>query len=421
MVDKKVRQLGFGHLVLLLIVVVVVAIGFVGWQVVKKHSSGQYNSQGSSGSSGSSRSYAVAGDGGDSSAKDLPACSGTAVLNHSPTSDVATIEGLGHMYGEHILPAQADHVYLYPNSSDNSVNVYAPGNVTLVQVAAQKHTSGADVGLGTDYTLFFSPCKSVMFDFIHVKTVSATVQKAMDAAKPNCSDSGTLASNCIYADLSLKLNSGDIMGTALGGNYGTDFAGTDVRTPTLAYLNKNDYIGGALGDSYTHTVCPLDYFTSSVKSQLYGKINIKNAGTNGIPACGSVMQDKVGTSQGNWYMPGIGYTSQNDNITKILALAHSNIDPSQAVISAGTKLLPSTDFGSQISYQPRSNGYINRDPADITPDGHVYCIEGQVSVVNKQGHVDLQMADSSTLKASYADGDCATSPALGANAVTYNR
>lgn len=325
------------------------------------------------------------------------------------------------MYGEHILPAQADHIYLYPNNSDNSVSVYAPGNVTLVQVAAQKHTGGADIGLGTDYTLFFSPCKSVMFNYIHVKTVSTAVQNAMDAVKPNCDDSGTLASNCIYADLSLKLSGGAIMGTALGGNYGTDFSGTDVRTQMLAYINKNDYIGGALGDSYTHTICPLDYFTGSIKSQLYAKLTTKNAGANGIPACGSVMQDKPGTAQGNWYMPGISYTSQGDNITKILALVHSNIDPSQAVVSAGSKLIPSTDFGAQIVYQPQSSGYINPDPARIKPDNHVYCIEGQVNVSHANAHVDLQMTDSSTLKADYGGGGCAATPALGTSVVTYNR
>lgn len=378
---------------------------------------GNFNSQ----SPGNSRDYAMAGGGGDSSTKDLPSCSTNTVFNHLPTSDIESIEGLGHTYGEHIIPVQADHIYLNTAQNNANVTVYAPGDVTLLQVVATTHTGGGDVGLGTDYTYFFSPCKSILFVYGHVKTVSDAVQKAIDAAKPKCDDSGTLATNCVYQDLNLKLTSGETIGTALGSGRALDFGAVDVRKSALGFINNQDLTGGIMADSYFHTVCPLDYFTSSFNTQLYAKLLTKNAGANGIPACGAVMQDKAGTSQGNWYMPGMSQTAQDDNLTKIMALVHYNLDPAQAVLSAGNKLLPSNDFGAQIIYTPNATGLINPDPSRIKPDGQVYCIDGQVTVSNQQGHVDLQMTDQSTLKADYATGNCTATPTLSTNAITYNR
>ena len=377
------------------------------------------SSGGQGGQGGSQLGYARAGNGGDSSAKDLPACSGTALLNHLPTSDVGSIEPLGHTLGEHIIPIQADHIYLYPSSGGPAPTVYAPGRVTLLQVVAQTH-KGADASLGTDYTVAFSSCKSVMFAFLHMRTLSDRIHAAMNAAKSTC-DTGTLSDNCTYPDLSLQLASGEAMGTALPAGFALDFTATDVRTPTLAFIRQTNLIGGSLGDSYAHAVCALDYFVAPLKSELYAKLQTKNGGANGVPACGAVMQDKSGTSQGNWYRPGTGQIAQGNSLTGLLALVHLDVDPTQAVLSAGTALLPSNDFGAQIIYQPQAAGFVDPDPSRITPDGHVYCIEGVLQPDHQNGHVDVSMTDATTLKADYASGGCAATPALGANAVTYNR
>ena len=90
--------------------------------------------QGGGNQGGTQVGYARVGNGGDSSAKDLPACSGAALLDHLPTSDVGSIEPLGHTYAEHIIPIQADHIYFYPSSGGPAPTVYAPGHVTLLQV-----------------------------------------------------------------------------------------------------------------------------------------------------------------------------------------------------------------------------------------------------------------------------------------------
>lgn len=376
-------------------------------------------STGGTGSGGGQPGYAMVGGGGDSSAKDLPACSGTALLDHLPTSDVSSIEAMGHMAGEHILPVQADHIYLYPSAGAPAPTVYAPGNITVLQVVAQAH-KGADAWLGTDYSVAFSPCRSTMFIYAHMTSLSSRIQAAVDAAKPIC-QTGVLVDNCVYPDLSVALASGETMGTALPPTSGLDLGATDVRTPTLAFIHTTSVTGGVLADSYAHAVCPLDYFVPALKSELYAKLKTQNAGANGIPACGAVMQDKAGTAQGNWYRPGTT-AGQGNSLPAVLALAHDNLDPAQAVLSAGTDLLPSTDFGSQIVYQPDAGGLIDPDPSRITPDGRVYCIEGVLKPQGTEsGHVDLTLSDATTLKADYAQGPCAATPTLSAAAVTYGR
>ena len=187
-----------------------------------------------------------------------------------------------------------------------------------------------------------------------------------------------LSDNCTYSDLSLQLASGEAMGTALPAGFALDFGATDVRTPTLAFIRQTNLIGGTLGDSYAHAVCGLDYFVGPLKSELYAKLQTKNGGANGIPACGAVMQDKSGTSQGNWYRPGTGQIAQGDGLTGLLALVHLDIDPAQAVLSAGTALLAEPRLGAQIIYQPQASGSVNPDPSRIMADGHVYCIEGEL-------------------------------------------
>lgn len=419
---KKKQQFGFGHLALVLIVIVLAIIGLAGYQVVKHNKDNGRSAFSFGGGNGSytTHDYALAGGGGASSTKDLPACTSSTLLDHMPLSNLGTIEGLGHMYGEHILPVQADHIYLYPPSGNTAtVNAYAPGNVTLIQLVVAKHIGG-EAAAGTDYTPYFSPCKSILFSYGHLNNPSAKLLDAMKNATPKCA-SGSLVSNCTYENLSVKLTSGELIGTTRGGLYGLDFSAVDVRTPQLNFINKKDITGGTLGDSYYHTVCGLDYFTNSVKAQLYGKLVTKNAGANGIPECGTVMQDKPGTSQGNWYRPGLTNTSIGNGLDKIMALVHSNLDATQAVLSAGGDLLPTTDYGAQITYTPMPSGYINPDPSRIKPDGHVYCIEGHTTVSNVDGHVDLQMTDASNLKTDFSSGSCAATPVLSANTVGWIR
>ena len=389
-----------------------------------------FQQSGSPGNQQAPSDVALAGNNGDTTTADLPSCQGNALFDHLPTdaNSFTGVEPIGHMNGEHVLPDQADHVYinLVPggNGAGQLTNVYAPGNVTILQVMKKSNYIGNN-GNVTDYMLEFSPCKSVIFAYDHIQNLNNKILDALNGKTPVCQQGGVHMS-CTYADLSVPLVSGEKIGTAGGPStfsLAFDFAAADIRTKPLTFIDSNPSVQtGMTGSSYFHAVCPLDYFTNSLKTTLYSKLTIKNAGTNGIPACGTTMQDKAGTAQGNWYHQGSTKSYQGLNIQGSLAIAHSNLDPSKGVISAGTDLIPSIDLGAQIVFTPQNNGYVNREPSQIIPDGHTYCFEGPMLTGGNggEGHVNMQFEDSTTLNVNYGNGACSANPTL-TNPLTYIR
>ncbi|MDE1849020.1 MAG: hypothetical protein KGH55_03235, partial [Nanoarchaeota archaeon] len=373
-----------------------------------------YSNQNNYGSQG--QQIANVGDGINANAGSLPDCSGTSLLDFSPiaVNSLTGIEAMGHMNGEHVLPDQADHIYLNTNQPQA---VYSPGNVTVLGVVAENGTTGRE---NSSYVVLFSPCKSVMFAFQMVN-VSDKILNAIAGQSPVSCQGGMVANICSYA-LNLSFQSGEQMGTSA--SEGIDFAAADVRTQPLAFIDQGEFTGFMV-DSYLHAVCPLDYFDNATKGTLYGKITMKNQGANGIPACGITMQDLPGTAQGNWYLQNATMSGnyQGLNIPSLLAIVHSNLDASLGEISAGSDLIPSTDLGAQMTFTPLSSGLINREPSQITSDGNVYCFDGAVGIGanGNEGHVDIQMTDSVTMKVDYSSGVCPATPTLSSSALVYTR
>ncbi len=388
--------------------------------------SSAYTAGSPSGPSAPQSDVAYVGNGTAASASALPDCPSDNVLfNTSPiaAADLAGIEPLGHMNGEHILPNQADHVYLLAQPSRSSATVYAPGDATLLQVNEQVGIAGADQGTNS-VKLYFSPCKSVMFA-LQINTLSPQLQQALASVKPSGTQTGATVQNTVYGPLDINITSGEALGTVVntGGVGGqADFAAADVRSSPLQFIDQSEATG-MLANSYQHAVCPLDYFDSPLRASLYSLLTIKNAGANGIPACGAIMQDKPGTAQGNWYDKSAAAPAyQGINESALLAIVHSNLDPSQGVISVGTDLIPSPYLGTQLTFQPRSSGYNNREPSQITPDGNVYCFDGPVGAGGNgaEGHIDIRLDSATKLEADHGTGACAASPTL-TNSVVYER
>lgn len=380
------------------------------------------------GQSGGGTSGGVFGSGGASTAG-LAACpSGTSFLDASPAGadGVSYVDPLGHMSGAHVLPDQADHIYFYMRDPTQLTPVYSPGQVTLIAVVSQKHFDPTNPSVGsTDYELDFSPCRSVLFWFAHVSHVSDRVAGALKSfPSPTCQtftlgNSGT--TSCNYPNLDLALSSGEQIGAAGGPGAGVlafDFGGIDTRAPAQGFLDTEIAVG-TMPDSFAHTVCPPDYFTDPVKSALYAELRNAHPGVNGIPACGTTMQDKAGTLQGNWYRRGAYTPGANGpfDFLDALAIVHSNNDPTLGVISAGGRLVGGGS-GQQIAFQPRSSGSIDREPSQVTPGPTVYCYQ---DAQQPGGRFDLQLVDANTLQIDYVAGStCAASPTL-TNPATYTR
>ena len=372
---------------------------------------------GINGFNGEEHTVAYAGDGTSVNAGALPDCPAgdTAFFDHAPldSGQLSGIIPLGNMNGAHILPNQADHVYVYTNSSGESTAL-APGKATLLQVVTQVDQTHLE---GNKVMVFFSPCKSVMFAY-QMDALSPAIQAAIAGLTPIAvQNGGAIMHNTIYRT-DIPLEGGEALGTFTGD---FDFAAADVRTLSLKFLNQ-EAATGMVGDSYLHAVCPLDYFAEPLRSTLNAALTIKNAGTNGIPACGAVMQDKAGTAQGNWYEQGMNM--RNGLVESgLLAIVHSNTNPAEGAVSFGDDLVSNQWMGTQIFFAPTGSGYVNREPSEITADGHAYCFDGPAGAggTGSEDHLVVEMTNATTLKAEYGDGPCAAVPALSAKALSYAR
>jgi len=82
------------------------------------------------------------------------------------------------------------------------------------------------------------------------------------------------------------------------------------------------------------------------------------------------MQDVPGTAQGAWFLYGVNDTYPED---PHLALIHWNMHPDQRVLSIGNSI-PNIDSGV-YGFLPVSDGLLNRDFPDITPNGQIYGLQ----------------------------------------------
>ena len=362
----------------------------------------------------------------------LPACpDGTSFLNAAPAdpSQFTYIDPLGHMSGPHVLPDQADHVYFYMQRNGQTAQqttVYSPGAVTLVSAISQAHFDPADPSAKSyDYELDFSPCRSVLFWFVHVARLSDRLQQALAAIpSPQCQTStvgNTGTTNCDYPGLDLSLASGEAIGSAGGPgrpfSRSTSAASTCGRRSSAGSTQGSRWVRRAIRSSMPSVRSPTSPTPSTTSSTHVSRSS--NAGANGIPACGTTMQDKAGTIQGNWYRQGAFTPGAGGPVDFLdaLAIVHSNNDPSQGVISAGGHLVGG-DSGTQTAFQPESSGTTDREPGGVTPGATVYCYNGADFTAGH--HFDLQLVDANTLKIDYEPGGCTASPTL-TNPLTYVR
>lgn len=263
---------------------------------------------------------------------ELPSCGDKIqIYNSSPilSSDYFSITPLGNVYpiSGHVAPA--DHLYLHirtldPNDKKSlaiEVPFYSPGNVKLLRVDKIEVKKPIPY---SDYSLFFSPCNEVVSEFHHATSLSNKILEQLK--EPAFCDKRPEQNYCIYY-VNIPLASGETIGTA-GGNRekarDLDFETYDFRVNEAGFVNKRRYT-----QSQLHKVCPFDYFTEEIKTELYNKSHTKN--------CGEFMQDIPGTLQGNWVQKGQDIINNEDYV---LSLMHINFDIKRLLFSLGKKLFP---------------------------------------------------------------------------------
>jgi len=359
------------------------------------------NGSGSSSSSSGSSSGSSGVDNGSSSS--LPSCeSNYSFFTTSPLneSDYTSITPLGNLNPSgHVFPT--DHIYFYLTNYLSSYNLYSPGDATVIQISASEHVTDGF----TDYTFTFQPCNEFKAQFGHVSALADKLSQALSA--PYQWDSTYSTGGKTYRNygknVSLTITAGEQIGT-VGGNAGQmalDMNAYDSRI-TLNFANLSRW---SQRSDTTHTVCPINYYSSDLKTTLTNRFGDYDGNPKRTvdPICGTIEQDVAGTTQGNWFVAGTTTFSSED---PHLALVHDNIDPAQAVFSVGTSMSASGLSSGTYQFSPQSSGLVNRDFDDITSDGNAYCFEPNYL----SGKIIMQLTNSVTLKIEKQADSCGSGP-----------
>lgn len=324
----------------------------------------------------------------------------TAVFSQSPVA-IADIVGwvpLGNMEPPgHTMPT--DHQYIYVNNPESQaprreVNVYAPANLIITKAHLGTTTPG-----GTDYTVEFSPCAEVYAQFGHVRTIVPAILTQLGSFDQFCNtyspSPGSSVATCETKSVAVVVHAGDLIGTVGGPDaesFALDVSLWDARIPSLVYANPTRWpMSNDKFDAY-HVAPASDYFTEPANTQIAPHVGSFDGTTRRtvLPIGGTHAVDVIGTMMGFWFNDSQPVSPE----TPHLAFAPDNVDPTHVTLSSGTSL-PGWDRG-RVTFTPVDSGLVNRSPAQLTPDGRIYCFEGLGSWV-----VLAQMIDASTLRVEY--------------------
>ena len=110
----------------------------------------------------------------------LPECGPDTLITKAPLADDSyrMIIPLGLLtVPQHVLPTSHVYYHLVPDSAGGKgggtaavTEVWAPGNIRILGVNSSESTGGPQ-GDYIDYDVMFAPCRSQMFQFLHVSTL----------------------------------------------------------------------------------------------------------------------------------------------------------------------------------------------------------------------------------------------------------
>ncbi len=281
--------------------------------------------------------------------------------------------------------------------------------MTFTQISASNNiTQGT-----TDYSIYFQPCDELRVYFLHVVSLSGKL--ANQPQEPYQWDSTYITGGNTYRNYGKMTDITVSAGEQIGYVRGFDMGAYDTRT-TLSYANPARW---SLYDTH-HTVCPISYYSGSLKDTLMAKFSNWDGATKRTyePVCGEIAQDVAETAQGNWFVSGTSTSWSGED--PHLALIYNNINPSEKLFSVGTSMSASGLTTGTYGFYPTNfpPEYVNRDFDDVTADGHIYCYRPNYL----SGRIILKLTNSTTLKIERQDGNCDSPPwSFTGNATTFER
>lgn len=362
----------------------------------------------------------------------------------SPLMDMSSLKAIQIAGGtngvDHILPRDHSDFYLNDGTLATSpkTSVYAPANLTINKIS--KHTdydsSGKAYTNSTNYILDTTVCKDLHFwiEWLHelspqLATVFDNAKKKHDEGALNAGAKGVNDS----VNVNIKLNAGDMLGTAGGARKDDGFSIAIYDYNLKARTDVNwDYYKGMSTYERRYYTCFTDYYADPLQSQYNAKFGhyeyrgseVVFMPSNAEPKCGSIMQNIVGTIQGDWFAGDPPKTQSNplQSQGKTLSFIHYYNDWTKGVISIGGTL-----FNQPATYifNMTHSGNINRDFSE-TKVGQAYCYQldpGAPSMIvqSPTGSVVVKLVDEHNLKISHQDSACAETSSLSGQAIDYKR
>ncbi len=346
------------------------------------------------------------GDAGMADLSKLPFCTGDEKFTHSPvdTAIIVDISPLGSLNPPgHTYPTEHTYIHIGTPATEDIYPLYAVADMYITGFSEEDDSFEEG---RKEYDIKFGLCKHFHGFHHHVKELRGKVKEAFDAA--DCTDWSVREGNFCWKEVFVEIKAGEEIG-GVGHKQGNfDFGATDYRV-WLDYVNPSNYgySGGKYGSAGLHKVCPYDYYEEGpIKDKLFSLLD-----NIGEPKCWKVMQDVKGTLQGNWFGVEKAFSTP-DAWDKQLAFVHDNSDPSIPVISIAGWF---TD-ASKWHITPESSGLINREFAEVTADGNIYCytgtnpfhgtLGGSLSTAQHTGKIIVQLVSDTQLKIEKQEGSC---------------
>ncbi|MCH7971549.1 MAG: hypothetical protein IH960_11000 [Chloroflexi bacterium] len=166
--------------------------------------------------------------------------------------------------------------------------VYAVADSVLTSVAYY------DTSVGTsEYLIFFDVTCEISFKYDHIMEVAPKIA-AVAPETPSDSSEGTRTP-------AITFEAGELIGYAngAGGQGAWDFGVYDT-TYTNQFANQERYVKGNMGQ-LLHTVCPYDYFTEPLKSQMYALLGTHDQRLVPDVECTTTQRDVPGAVAGAWF------------------------------------------------------------------------------------------------------------------------
>ncbi len=302
-------QSGFAHPIFLLLFIAVVAVvGFAGYRVVNKNSSGTRQTSKILASGDSATAKAIA------AGKNLSGnyCQGTGdtTFTHLPMNadDFSILIPYGLTVGGHVTPI--DHQYFSPtifNSPKDKYPVYAMADAKIVNIEVHPPQNGSN---GRIRLVF-----SVSCTFFYYYDLVTSVEPGIDSNH-----------------LPISVKAGQLIGH-IGGQT-LDFAVWNTQKPLTGFINPASYDGEAWK---IYTADPFPYYAPALRRIVESK-DPRVA----QPIAGKIDYDIDGRLIGNWFQKGTGgyggnSTNHDPNYFKThLSFAPDVYDPSYFRVSIGS-------------------------------------------------------------------------------------